>query len=259
MFTAPNPRRRPPHAVVMSATADRPRRSATSPVSMTTPDSRALMPLGAWECASGSHVCMGTMAIFTPKPTQNRLPAASRSRPRGRAPGNHGAQRGQVQRAGLREDQPDADEHEHRPDGVLHQVLHAGFEARRPVRVIGNEHVGGHRGGFEPDPQVEEVRRAAQAEHGPEHRVQERVVFLLAALVTDVRPREDGDEDAEGEHRRREQQADAVELQRDDPHRDLQGSARGQLPPRTRERDAGEDQDARLTHRTGLARQGLPL
>ena len=36
---------------------------------MTIPDSRALMGLGASGCASGSHVCMGTIADFTPKPT----------------------------------------------------------------------------------------------------------------------------------------------------------------------------------------------
>ena len=71
---------------------------------MTTPESTALIPLGAWECASGSHVCMGTMAIFTPKPTKNSAPAASSGSGRGprRGPARQGLQRGQVQRARLR-------------------------------------------------------------------------------------------------------------------------------------------------------------
>ena len=44
---------------------------------MTTPESIALMPDGACEWASGSQVCIGTMAVFTPKPIRNRAPAAS--------------------------------------------------------------------------------------------------------------------------------------------------------------------------------------
>ena len=36
---------------------------------MTIPDSSALMGLGASGCASGSHVCRGTIADFTPNPT----------------------------------------------------------------------------------------------------------------------------------------------------------------------------------------------
>ncbi len=34
----------------------------------------ALIPLGACECASGSQVCNGTMAILTPKPITNNAP-----------------------------------------------------------------------------------------------------------------------------------------------------------------------------------------
>ena len=79
MFTAPKPRRIAPHAEEISAIADRARRSATRPVSITTPESMALIPLGAWEWASGSHVCIGTRAIFTPKPTKKSAPEARSS------------------------------------------------------------------------------------------------------------------------------------------------------------------------------------
>ena len=43
-----------------------------------TPDSIALMPLGACEWASGSQVCIGTSAAFTPNPMTNSAPAANK-------------------------------------------------------------------------------------------------------------------------------------------------------------------------------------
>ncbi len=52
---------------------------------MTTPDSIALTPLGACEWASGSQVCSGTSAVFTPKPIRNSAPAASSGGGVGRA------------------------------------------------------------------------------------------------------------------------------------------------------------------------------
>ena len=52
------------------------RSMATSPASITTPESMALIPLGACEWASGSQVCSGTRAALTPKPIRNRAPPA---------------------------------------------------------------------------------------------------------------------------------------------------------------------------------------
>jgi hypothetical protein len=47
---------------------------AYMPVLMTTPDSMALMGLGAAGCASGSHEWKGAMAALTPKPvTRNAI------------------------------------------------------------------------------------------------------------------------------------------------------------------------------------------
>ena len=83
---------------------------ATSPASITTPDSIALMPLGACEWASGSQVCSGTSAAFTPKPIRNSAPAASSGS--GSGPRRRRRHLLQVQRAGLREHQRDADQHE---------------------------------------------------------------------------------------------------------------------------------------------------
>ena len=77
MLSAPKPISRMPQEGVTPARGIRARSRATRPASITTPDSMALIPLGAWEWASGSQVCMGTMAIFTPNPITNSAPAAS--------------------------------------------------------------------------------------------------------------------------------------------------------------------------------------
>jgi hypothetical protein len=54
------------------------RSMAISPASITTPESIALIPLGAWVWASGSQVWSGTRALFTPNPATISPPAASR-------------------------------------------------------------------------------------------------------------------------------------------------------------------------------------
>ncbi len=75
MFTAPNPSKSVPHETDNIPSVESARSMAIKPASMTTPESMALIPLGACECASGSQVCNGTSATFTPKPITKNAPA----------------------------------------------------------------------------------------------------------------------------------------------------------------------------------------
>ena len=75
MFAAPKASSSVLQESVTETSGANARSNATRPASMTTPDSIALMPLGACECASGSQVCIGTNAAFTPKPIRNSAPA----------------------------------------------------------------------------------------------------------------------------------------------------------------------------------------
>ncbi len=136
-----------------------------------------------------------------------------------------------VQRAGLGEDQRDAEQHEHGPTAALHQVLHAGLQRGGLLAVEGHQHVGGHGHGLEPDPQVEQVCRAAQPDHGPDHGDEQGVVLLLLSSDRCRGPRR-ARPAIPGRARRRQQKADPVDAQRDDAVGEVRGVAGGQVSPR---------------------------
>ena len=83
---------------------------AISPASMTTPESMALIPLGAWVWASGSQVCSGTRAVFDAKADHDQ-PAG---RQQDRAADRCCLDLVQVERAGLHQHQGDAEQHQDR-------------------------------------------------------------------------------------------------------------------------------------------------
>ena len=78
IFSAPNAMNRIPQESEKPGSTESARSIAIRPTSMTTPESMALIPLGACECASGSHVCKGTIATLTPKPMMNNAPAPNK-------------------------------------------------------------------------------------------------------------------------------------------------------------------------------------
>jgi hypothetical protein len=80
IFKAPNAINRMPQEMAKPVSTARARSMAIKPISMTTPESIALIPLGACECASGSQVWRGTRATLTPKPIRNKAPAPNRAK-----------------------------------------------------------------------------------------------------------------------------------------------------------------------------------
>jgi hypothetical protein len=126
-------------------------------------------------------------------------------------------QRIKAQLAGGAKDQGNAQQHQHGAEAALHQVFDAGFERRRPFPIKRHQQVRRNRHALKPEPQVEQIVRAAQANHHAHHGHEHGVIFRFARLARHAFAGVKHHQRAQQQGQPGQQHAEAVKMEADQP------------------------------------------
>jgi len=119
----------------------------------------------------------------------------------------------QVQSARIGQNQRNPKQHKYRYGSALHQVLDARFQGCRLAAVKSHQQVRRNSHRLEPDPQVEQVAGAPQANDHADHRQEHGIVFFFTDLISHIGARENHHQRAQPQRQPGQQQAQTIHLQ----------------------------------------------